>query len=245
MLIQILKISTLIFLLGGCTFSQPFNVKKVYRADTRPPSDVFANGFNAWGTNTNFNAHVLGVSGGRGSRNSAFIPTTINENVADRFATDLMNVSPDNVSYVYTIRATPNMYEASHTMFTLYGRLNQRVPDITRQTMAEEAEYSAVAYIVPQQIRSVRIMSRLPNGESSITTQDNPHFIEDNQSQASDTAYPDLSPTITVTPMLMMGPSGTNINNVQQDPRTGLPSTNLPSPSFSLSSTALSTMHLF
>ncbi|KLI73527.1 hypothetical protein AAW26_06010 [Vibrio alginolyticus] len=237
--------STLIFLLGGCTFSEPFNVKRVYRADTRPPSDVFVNGFKAWGTNRNFNAHVLGVSGGRGSRDSAFIPTTINQNVANRFATDLMNVSPDNVSYVYTIRATPNMYEASHTMFTLYSRLNQRVPDITRQTMAEEAEYSAVANIVPEQIQSVSIISRLPNGDISVTSQNNPRFIDDSQTQASDLAYPDLSSTITVTPMLMMGPSGTNINNVLQNPLTGEPSANLPSPSFSLSTTTLSNMLLF
>ncbi|UGA36174.1 hypothetical protein JOS77_16955 [Chromobacterium haemolyticum] len=84
-------------LFSSFSFSQPVSrswpVSKVYRADSRPPEDVFKNGFSAWGININFNAHVLGLSGSSGSRDSAFIPTTSAESIAQRFATDLRNVS--------------------------------------------------------------------------------------------------------------------------------------------------------
>ncbi|WP_423775565.1 scabin-related ADP-ribosyltransferase [Cedecea davisae] len=91
-------------------------VSSVYRADIRSPDRVFVEGFRAWGTNTNFISHILGLSGAIGSRNSAFIPTTSNYDIAAEFAREGAFAIGQEY-YVYNIRATDNMYPALDTVY--------------------------------------------------------------------------------------------------------------------------------
>ncbi len=218
----------ILFLCISSAFSQP--VRRVFRADSRPPEDVFQNGFQAWGTNINFNAHILGISGRRGSRDSAFIPTTTNGQAAENFALDLLNVSPDATAYVYYIRATDNFYSAMTTMYNLYDSAGLRVPDTTRATIAAEQEYSAYLHISPEQIVYVMAYSR-EDGVIVRTLHANPNF-DDLDSQANEEPFTYGMPyEINVQPMLLMGQSMTNINNEMPNN-----STELPSPSYATNS---------
>ncbi|MGK0688817.1 scabin-related ADP-ribosyltransferase [Serratia marcescens] len=151
-------------------------VSSVYRADIRSPDRVFVEGFRAWGTNTNFISHILGLSGATGSRNSAFIPTTSNHDIAAEFARERA-VATGQEYYVYNIRATDNMYPALDTVYNIYDSYNVRVSEDVRGTVAREQEYSAYSNISPQQIRSVEVL-RFSNGHWTSETRDNPNYVE-------------------------------------------------------------------
>lgn len=208
-------------------------VRKVYRADSRAPDEIFNRGFFALGTNINFNSHVIGVSGCRGSRDSAFIPTTSSLTAAQRFSIDLMNASENRMSYIYHIRPTRNFYSALTTMYYIYdyGGANRFVPAETRAVLAREQEYSAYQSIPPQLIESVTIYHRRDDGSTEVTTRTNPNFIRDNTHTNENPFTYGMPYPINVTPLLVMGPSMTNINNEMAGAEASLPS-----PSFSVGS---------
>ncbi|EEG86761.1 pertussis toxin, subunit 1 [Proteus penneri ATCC 35198] len=165
----------ILFILFNIQLSYARPVSKVYRADSRPPEEVFKKGFVAWGNNINFHAHVNGVSGRRGSKDSAFIPTTSSFKSSEKFAKDLLNVSTDNKSYIYQIRATHNFYSALDTVYYYHDRIKERVSDVLRAVLTAEQEYSAYMNIPNQLIELVTIYTK--NG-SDITqeTITNPHY---------------------------------------------------------------------
>jgi pertussis toxin subunit 1 len=230
-----MKLSVKLFTFLACftfndiAFSRPVSI--VYRADSRAPSDVFLNGFHAWGTNINFNSHVLGISGRRGSRDSAFIPTTSSSNSANRFAIDLLNVSEDRTSYTYSIRATNNFYSALDSMYHVYDTAGVRVPELTRATLAAEQEYSAYQHIPAQLIQSVTITSRAENGTLITRVEENPNYAPDTTHSNEDPFTYGLPYPINISPILIMGSSMANINNEMPNN-----SAILPSPSYTLSS---------
>lgn len=150
-------------------------VKTVYRADIRKPDEIFTKGFTAWGVNVNYISHILGLSGASGSRDSAFIPTTSNHDIADRFARERA-VATGQAYYIYNIRGTDNMYPALESVYSIYDSHNTRVSDDVRSTVSREQEYSAYSHISPQQIRSVEIVEFL-NGEWVVSSRENPNFI--------------------------------------------------------------------
>lgn len=213
------------FVISDVAFSMP--VSTVYRADSREPGDVFVKGFSAWGLNMNFNSHILGVSGRRGTRDSAFIPTTSSQNAANRFATDLLNVSSEGLAYVYNIRPVTNFYSALDTIYHIYDSAGVRVPDTLRATLASEQEYSAYQHIPTELIRSVTIYSRAENGSISTRVENNPNYIQ-SDSHSNENPFTSGEQEPNVRPVLVMGMAMTNINN--EMPGT---SATLPSPSFS------------
>ncbi|EQA1624945.1 scabin-related ADP-ribosyltransferase [Enterobacter asburiae] len=152
-------------------------VKTVYRADIRTPDEVFSKGFTAWGTNVNYISHILGLSGASGSRDSAFIPTTSNHDIANDFARERA-VATGQPYYIYNIRGTDNMYPALESVYDIYDTHNTRVSDDVRATVSREQEYSAYSHISPQQIRSVEILE-FSGGQWVINTRENPNFIEE------------------------------------------------------------------
>jgi pertussis toxin subunit 1 len=216
------------YILSGIVFSKP--VSTVYRADSRVPSDVFENGFHAWGTNINFISHILGHSGRRGTRDSAFIPTTSSLNSANRFAIDLLNVAEDRTSYIYNIRATNNFYSALDSTYNIYDTAGVRVPESIRATLAMEQEYSAYQNIPAQLIQSVTIRYRAQDGTIITRTEENPYYTPDvTHSNESPFTYGMPYP-INSAPILIMGTSMVNINNEMPNG-----SATLPSPSYTSS----------
>jgi len=198
-------------------------VKKVYRADSREPKDVFVNGFRAWGTNTNFNDHIYGRSGRNGSRDSAFIPTTVNLGAAEGFAADLLRISPTQTSYVYNIRATENFYYATETINDIYSAFRVRVSQGLSQTLAREQEYSALAYITAEQIESVSIHQRQRDGSIVVTQERNPNYRA-GDTHSSDLPFRQGEQTVRPTgEVLLMGASMTNTNNEQPNNSAWLP----------------------
>lgn len=178
MMKNIVKLLLLFLLIGTSTTTFALPVKIVYRADLRAPDDVFNNGFRAWGVNVNYISHILGLSGMSGSRDSAFIPTTSNHDIANNFARERA-VATGQSYHIYNIRATDNMYPALESVYHVYDANGVRVSDDIRATVSREQEFSAYSYISPQQIRSVEIL-RFSNGQWIVETRENPNYVEEN-----------------------------------------------------------------
>lgn len=174
----------MLFIFYGICTANAITVKTVYRADNRPPDEVFQNGFTAWGTNINYISHILGLSGTTGSRDSAFIPTSSNHDIANNFARERA-VATGSPYYIYNIRATDNFYPALETVYHIYDQHNIRVSDDVRATVAREQEYTAYNIISSTQIRSVETI-RFENGEWITESRSNPNYIESQNTHSHD-----------------------------------------------------------
>ena len=93
--------------------------KFVHIADFRKPSNIFINGFQPLGDNEDLMDHITGKSCTTGSKkNSAFVATSIDEDVARDFGLMLLWVTPGasrNI-YVYKIPATESFYDVQMSL---------------------------------------------------------------------------------------------------------------------------------
>ncbi|MBA5806975.1 hypothetical protein F9883_03630 [Morganella morganii] len=216
-------ILTILFIFLNIQESYARPVYNVYRADSRPPSDVFEKGFTAWGKNINFHEHVNGASGRRGAKNSAFIPTTSSLDSAKNFAIDLLNTSESGISYVYRIRPVDNFYSALDTVYYYHDKAKQRVDDWLRTTLAREQEYSAYINIPNQLVEFATEYARVGNNitEKIITNEK----YSPGDTHSSIEAFKLYTPsTIEELSHLLMGTSMTNVNNELPDESAVLPS---------------------
>lgn len=84
----------------------------LYRVDTRPPFQIFDEGFQARGQNDNLAEHFLSIS--YFMETSAFVATTSSFNSALVFADGVLSYTPSaSVVYLYAIRADSTFYNVS------------------------------------------------------------------------------------------------------------------------------------
>lgn len=120
----------------------------VYRADTRPPQIIFAQGFHPRGENDNLLEHVQGVSLGEhgDEANSAYVATTSHRNVA------LGIGSSEPAFYLYEIMPTNNFYKVTKS-FSHYATIpGQRAYLNAVEEYRHQHEYVAFAGIAKEQI---------------------------------------------------------------------------------------------
>lgn len=186
--------------------------KFVYRFDTRPPDGpdgVFAKGFSAWGNNKDAIAHLSGAScQSGGGRNSAFIATssarswTINNAIPRVLELQRENPLQTARVYIYTIRATPNMYEARRTADTFISNhpgvaRDRLIAPVLDNQITLQQEYIVLGDIPNTQVQSFveyrwvpsaqRINGRLPEQPGS----SNGSYIDANTS-ANESPFTDF-----------------------------------------------------
>ncbi|MDE6429137.1 MAG: hypothetical protein K2K18_01340 [Malacoplasma sp.] len=91
----------------------------IYRIDSRHPNEIFQEGFQTWGSNTNFFEHILGRSLGddipEASR-SGIISASDSPDSSLRFFGGMLTDPLDSLEYyLYEIRADHNVYSAQRT----------------------------------------------------------------------------------------------------------------------------------
>lgn len=172
-------ISFIIFIIASSfSINASAAISHVYRADMRPPEQVFRDGFASFGTNTNFVDHILGLSGVAGNRDSAFIPTSANRNSSMRFVSDGVNVH--GTYYLYDIRPTDNFYYATTTIYAIFDRAGYRISEELRSVLSQELEYSAYGSISGSQIRGVTAYTRNSQGQLEGRYIANEYYIDSN-----------------------------------------------------------------
>ncbi|WP_052664064.1 scabin-related ADP-ribosyltransferase [Mycoplasmoides alvi] len=107
--------------------------KLIYRIDSRPPNEIFEEGFQPWGTNTNFFRHILGYSLGDEipeDDRSGIISASDSPDSSLRFFGGMMNNPFQNLEYyLYEIRADENVYSAQRTASFYQQRINTGLID--------------------------------------------------------------------------------------------------------------------
>jgi Pertussis toxin, subunit 1 len=136
---------------------------RLYRGDSRPPDDIFFNGFTAQGTNYNLVTHVEGRAG----RNTGYVSTTGTLSVAEHFA-DGVGVS----SMQDIIAKNSSCSTVKEFFYTLISTVGQFLlggcskpsgnPIVETRTYVYEIDpaYAQNAYYVPAAIRSNEALYR-------------------------------------------------------------------------------------
>lgn len=135
---------------------------KVYRVDDRNTPDIFANGFQSYGTNDRVDEHVSGAS--IRDRNSAWIATTVDLDTVSRIGTARFLLNPSlrtRSSWVYEIAQTNNMYDFDRIFDTEINRWfigNARRQHLTalRLVYGQQREIGALRSILSNQIVRAR-----------------------------------------------------------------------------------------
>ncbi|MEQ1964169.1 enterotoxin A family protein [Xenorhabdus khoisanae] len=149
------------------------NIVQVYRADSRPPQQIFIQngGFHPWGTNADLAEHIQNYSLGadQPAEGSAFVATTTNEEQAIRWGVEMS--SPDEEPfYVYNIRPTANFYSVVLSLQAFYARTGDRRYLKLLNAYEEQREYAAFNGISVTQIRGVDVYEYDPNSGDYGTT---------------------------------------------------------------------------
>ncbi|HAV9405821.1 TPA: pertussis toxin-like subunit ArtA [Escherichia coli] len=124
----------------------------VYRVDSRPPNEIFRDGFRSHGANRNLQQHLRGDSCAAGSRDSAFIATTTSLIETYNIARQYYSSSGFHGRlYRYRIRANNNFYslQASVNYLTQRGITFSGFEQIM---MREQNEVVAVEHIPSENI---------------------------------------------------------------------------------------------
>ncbi|MBJ7263887.1 MAG: hypothetical protein JHC61_09225 [Burkholderiaceae bacterium] len=147
----------------------------LYRHDTRPPTEIFKDGFRAWGNNADIGDHVSGEScscsrAERGARDSAYVATTANRAFADELASRASNLSGNTISWVYEIRSNNGMYSAEATL-----RANEPDANHLIRIAAYQSEWIGVGTIRREDIRGAHIYA---NGRLSRWEPNREYYVE-------------------------------------------------------------------
>lgn len=158
----------------------------VYRIDSRPPEIVFRDGFVAWGSNTDFFRHILGVIQNPSlpyHLRSVYVSTTDSPDSALRFFAARFSSrhhfnQPDNphIMYLYEIRADESFYSTMATGNRCLEIINQNRHSLSNDAatlawaglralfydFAYQREWIHVGNISPRNIRSVHRVQAVP-----------------------------------------------------------------------------------
>lgn len=91
------------------------NKGTVFRVDTRPPDEIFRDGFRSWGDDDNVRDHSSGASCYNHRRESAFVAVTTDPEYAGQYARRLAE-QMEGTAYVYIITSRDNMYNFFETL---------------------------------------------------------------------------------------------------------------------------------
>ncbi|MDE6894391.1 MAG: hypothetical protein K2J02_03395 [Malacoplasma sp.] len=166
----------------------------IYRIDSRSPEEIFEEGFQTWGSNTNFFEHILGRSLGddipEASR-SGIISASDSPDSSLRFFGGMLTDPLESLEYyLYEIRADNNVYSAQRTASFYNQRISSGSIDFEEGDLeiaidavdsimgffAYQREWFNVGSIPRERVRSAWRVDSVPINPNHIRHQRNVHF---------------------------------------------------------------------
>lgn len=170
--------------------------KFVYRYDTRPPGEIFNNGFTAMGVELGNNDPLLHIVGGDVLDDTRFISTSESPGALVNVFTEMQIESNTREIYLYRIRAAPNFY----SMLDYLNNLIQigHITGDSRVTLAAslleryryQREWFAVDRIDANQIAGVQRLLNHGEEHVSIGPEELNRNYVDRDTHASAIPYP-------------------------------------------------------
>ena len=166
----------------------------IYRIDSRPPGEIFEEGFQTWGSNTNFFEHILGRSLGDDipeSSRSGIISASDSPDSSLRFFGGMLTDPLESLEYyLYEIRADENVYSAQRTASFYNQRISSGSIDFEEGDLeiaidavdsilgdfAYQREWFNVGSIPRERVRSAWRVDSVPINVQHIRHQRNVHF---------------------------------------------------------------------
>lgn len=144
---RMLIVSLVLISITPAAFAQQELIRTVYRADPRPPNDVFQHGFTARGTRVDLLGHALAAScdASNAADRSAWVSTTADHTDATHFASSRLlagGASGIGTMWIYEIRP-------DETFLSVRGVMRQAIAN------AEEG----IGYTPPQAVRLRQLMN--------------------------------------------------------------------------------------
>jgi len=130
------KLLTFLFLLIVSTAS---HASYFYRMDTRPPDEIFHNGFTPGGTHPSIFQHVIGETCQTGVRTTGFVAVSSNETFAVNWGSENQPVGAR--FYVYRIRASEHFYNAVQSLLHARRQTNDMAYEIAAWRYMAESEW--------------------------------------------------------------------------------------------------------
>ena len=191
--------------MAGHASAMPF--ANVYRAETRLPQDVFANGFIGRGSNRNVLAHVFhnACAESQADVASAWVSTTWDFDRARDFVEGHYRRSMDRI-WIYTIRANNDYFSVRSTFdqVSLAAMVSNRgyVPNddvilqaaIRNSTVTHDREVLS-AFVSPRNIESAVLLEVINGRLQETNRMMNPHFDPSSGTGSQDAPPADL-PTV-------------------------------------------------
>ncbi|MGW8955492.1 alpha/beta hydrolase [Streptomyces sp. NPDC055709] len=147
--------------------AQPSGAQKpptvLYRVDTRPPSEIFAEGFSSYGKDLDLEKHARGattIGNSREAKSSGFVATTSNRNFAVRFSEQLLSDKP--TVYLYEIVPNRSFYDLRSSLQAKGGV----DPSLVEHAQVQ-GEWVSTGRIPPDHIKSVTPLSRPASGRGA------------------------------------------------------------------------------
>ncbi|MEX1829796.1 enterotoxin A family protein [Luteibacter sp. CQ10] len=111
----------------------------LYRADTRPPEEIFRSGFAPSGSNPSLFQHVTGYTCQPGEQTTGFIATSSSEQFAIGWGRDTFTEGTH--FYVYRIRSSLHFYNAGQSLFHASHQTGDTVYEYAGWTYLAESEW--------------------------------------------------------------------------------------------------------
>lgn len=128
----------LVFLLS-CLVTAAAHASFLYRMDTRPPEDIFRNGFTPSGANPSLFQHVVGFTCQPGQQTTGLISTSSSETFAIGWGRD--NQPSGTHFFVYRIRSSLRFHSAAQSLFHASRRANDDVYEYAGWRYIGESEW--------------------------------------------------------------------------------------------------------
>ena len=134
----------------------------VYRSDFREPANIFKNGMPSQGSNQNLLDHIYGNSCMGGTKNTAFVATSLQKDFAIHFGWDLLWTTEDAGPYIYLykIRASDNFFEVKNSLQKAFKSTGDENYKDALDTFGHEHEWVALGGIPANQIKTVYIYTK-------------------------------------------------------------------------------------
>lgn len=110
-----------------------------YRMDTRPPEEIFRDGFTPGGNRLSIFQHVIGETCQPGVRTTGFIAVSSNETFAVNWGSENQPVGAR--FYVYRIRATEHFYNAVQSLIYARRQTNDLAYEMAAWRYMSESEW--------------------------------------------------------------------------------------------------------
>ncbi|CAE6962161.1 NAD+ ADP-ribosyltransferase activity [Vibrio sp. B1FIG11] len=172
--------SNLLYFVLLITVSPVSSAITLYRGDTRPPEEIFQNGFQSLGSSTDLIRHISGASCHAGTANSNYVSTSASSVSAYDFASEGASAEGHEFFYIYEIESDSSYIDVVATLRRAHEIPGYTAPQrVILGNLAGQAdgEDEVLSQFLILASSVIRVQIYRTDTEQLIETRENPNFV--------------------------------------------------------------------